>query len=237
MDKSEVYLEKFKQLEDVVRSTYNIKESDSITYYLTGQTKYKSFADEIRYCQKVRNLLAHEVKVNGSFAVDASDEMIRFIENLTNSILNQPRCFDIQIKLKDVCRCSLSDSVKEAIAIMREKMFTHIPILDENEKVIGVFDENSVFTYIANEEIVSIDDSLTFKDIQDYISIENREMESFVFVKPTTYVEELEEMIEDAFDKGLRVGLAFVTLNGTSSDKLQGIITPWDIINSSAEYH
>ena len=101
-----------------------------------------------------------------------------------------------------------------------------------NEKLhgFGVFDENSVFTYIADEEIVAIDESLTFADVQKHLSLEGREMESFVYVKATSYVDELEEKIESAFNMGKRIGLAFVTASGSNKDKLQGIITPWDII-------
>ena len=56
-------------------------------------------------------------------------------------------------------------------------------------------------------------------------------MESFVFVKSDSYVEELEDEIQKAFNKGRRIGIAFVTANGKKDESLQGIITPWDIIS------
>lgn len=233
MDNSEIFLEKFKQLEEAVRTTYRIREADSITYYLTGQVKYKRFADELKYCQKVRNFLVHENKINDQFAVDASDAMIKFIDDLIAAILNQPKCSDIQIKLRDVYWRGMQDTVKQTMSVMRQKLYTHVPILDVNGKVLGVFDENSVFMYLADQEIVSVDDTLRFSDIREYLSTSNREMETFVFVKPSVYVEELETIVEKAFDKGQRVGLAFVTASGKPNDRLQGIITPWDMINAN----
>lgn len=230
MDKTGMFIEKYKHLEDVVRMTYNLHESDSISFYLTGQVKYARFANEIRYCQKVRNFLVHEKKVNDNFAVEVSESMLGFINSLIDSIVNQPRCSDVQIKFRDIYWRSINDTVNETMAVMRDKLFTHVPILDDTGKVIGVFDENAMFTYIAEEGIVSIDDELCFSDIQEHLSIANREMETFVFVSPNTYVEELESIIEDSFKKGQRVGVAFVTASGKSSDRLQGIITPWDII-------
>ena len=227
---SEIFLEKYKQLEEVVRSTCKLGDGDSISFYLSGQSKYKRFADDIRYCQKVRNLLCHEKKVNDSFAVEASASMIEFIEKLIDNIRKRPKCCDIQIKFDNVCWRSLNDTVKDTMTEMRNKLFTHIPILNDDGCVIGVFDENSVFTYIADEEIVAIDETLKFSDIQKYLSLEDREMESFVYVKATSYVDELEEKIESAFNLSKRIGLAFVTASGSNKDKLQGIITPWDII-------
>lgn len=116
------------------------------------------------------------------------------------------------------------------MAVMRERGFTHVPILDDNGAVIGVFDENSVFTYIADEKIVSIDDGLKFSDIQKHLSIEGREMEEFIFVKADSYVVELERLVENAFLKGRRIELALVTASGSPKEKLRGIITPFDII-------
>ena len=233
MDKTKIFLEKYKHLEDVVRVTYNLREDDSISFYLTGQVKYARFANELRYCQRVRNFLVHEKKVNDNFAVEVSESMLNFIDMLVNNIVNQPRCLDVQIKFRDVYWRSITDSVNETISVMRNKLFTHVPILDDKGVVLGVFDENSIFTYIADEGIVSIDEKLRFSDIKKYLSIEKREMEMFIFVKPNTYVEELESIIEDAFKKGQRVGLAFVTSSGNSMDRVQGIITPWDIIKVS----
>ena len=102
MDKSEIFIEKYKHLEDAVRITYNLREADSISFYLTGQAKYARFTDELRYCQKVRNFLVHEKKVNDNFAVEVSESMLAFIDSLIDSIVNQPRCADVQVKFRDI---------------------------------------------------------------------------------------------------------------------------------------
>ena len=49
----------------------------------------------------------------------------------------------------------------------------------------------------------------------------------------TSYVEELENIIESYFKKGKRAGITFLTQNGKPNERLQGIITPWDIISAS----
>ena len=233
MGNSEIYLDKYKHLEEAVRTVYRIKESDSISYFLSVQPKYKHLADKIRYCQKVRNLLVHEVKIEDEFTVTPSDAMIRFIDRLIARIINLPRCYDIQVKIGDVYWRGLSDSVKEAVLVMKNRMFTHIPILDDRGVVIGVFDENSVFSYIADQEIVSIDEELRFSDIEKYISLDGRETETFVFVRGDSYVDDLEDTVEEAYSKGERVGIAFVTPNGRRDERIQGIITPFDIIKAS----
>ena len=230
MNNVEIFLDKYKQLEEVVRSSYNLKNEDSISYYLIKQDKYKKHRDELKYGQDVRNLLSHKKKLNNNFAVEPSPQMIEFIDNLISSIKNRKKCRDIQIKKKDVYWETINGNVKAAMHKMNECTFTHIPILNNDGVVIGVFDENSIFNYLANEEIVEINNELLFKDIEKYISLYNREMEEFIFIDPNKYVEELEHEIEERFNEQRRIGMAFVTLNGKSDGNLQGIITPWDII-------
>ena len=80
MTNADIFIDKYKQLEEVVRSTYHLKDNDSISFYLSGQVKYQRFKDDIKYCQDVRNLLSHKKKLNNSFAVEPNKQMIEFID-------------------------------------------------------------------------------------------------------------------------------------------------------------
>lgn len=55
-------------------------------------------------------------------------------------------------------------------------------------------------------------------------------MKEFVFIKAAEYVDELEDRVEQAFCKGKRVGMAFLTADGGQTSPLFGIVTTWDII-------
>lgn len=230
MDNSKLYIEKFKQLEAVVRKTYRLPEQDSISYFLKNKDKFSRYYDDISFCQEVRNFMQHKKKVNDRFAIEPNDAMLAFIEQLINKVENRPQCKDICIKSQNIEWRSLSDSVKATIKVMREKVYTHIPII-ENGVLIGVFDENSLFNYVAENEIVDVDEKLCFSDIRKYLSIRGREMEEFLFVKSTMYVDDLEKEIQKYFSKNKRVGIAFLTANGREDEPIQGIITPWDIIS------
>ena len=232
MTNADVFIEKYKLLEEAVRSTYHLEDGDSISYYLRGQAKYQRYRNEIKYCQDVRNLLSHKKKVDDRFAVEPSQQMIWFIDRLIEQIKNRARCCDVQIGIQKVYWQPINGSVKASMKMMRENLYTHIPILEDG-RVIGVFDENSVFNYLADEEIVAIEDNLTFENIRDYISLNGREMEEFLFFKSASYVDELEKEFDKALQKGKRIGVAFLTQTGKASDKLQGIITPWDMIAAS----
>lgn len=230
MDNSQLYIEKYKELEAVVRKTYGLPEQDFIAYFLKKQDKFNKYYDDISFCQEVRNFMQHKKKINGRFAIEPNEAMLTFIEQLIARVASRTQCRDICIKFRDIEWRSLSDSVKATIKVMRQKVYTHIPII-ENGILIGVFDENSLFNYVAENEIVDVDDKLCFADIRQYLSIHGREMEEFLFVKATMYVDDLEKEIQKYFAKNKRVGIAFLTVNGRENEPIQGMITPWDIIS------
>ncbi len=229
MDNATVFIEKYKKLEAVVRSVYNLREEESIAYYLKNRTEFKKYSDEIAYCQRLRNFMQHETKIGGKFSVVPSDEMVAFIDSLIDKIKDRPKCMEACVKFKDIYWCSYSSGVKLAIKAMRERRYTHVPIL-ENGRVVGVFDENSLFNYVADNGLVDVDDKLKFKDIKQYLSLEDRELESFIFIKSSLYVEEIEDIFQKNFNQKKRIGVAFVTNNGRPDEPLQGLITPWDIL-------
>ena len=208
MTQADLFIEKYKQLEKVVRETYGIKHEESISYCLTHQGKFQKYKDDIRYCQDVRNWLQHNRKINSEFAISPNEAVIQFIESLIQRIQNRPRCIDIAIKIDSVYTETLSGSVKNTILKMREHLYTHIPIVADNV-VIGVFDENSIFNYLATEQIIGIDDPLTFNDIRNYLRLDDREMEDFEFVSCNMYLDELEDKFETSFRKGKRIGMVF----------------------------
>lgn len=225
------YINKYIQLEKTVRKTYNLRKRDSISYFLSHKENFKELHYDIQYCQDVRNWLQHNKKINKDFAITPNDVMIDFIDSLIERIKSRSKCPDICIKVNDVYYQNIDGNIQTTIKAMRENCFTHIPILKDNI-VVGIFDENSVFNYIADNKIVMIDSKLKFSDIKQYLSIDDREMESFVFMPYDSYVEKLEDLIEMEFKKGKRIGMALLTSDGNKASPLMGIITPWDIIQS-----
>lgn len=234
MTQAELYIEKYKTLEKVVRDTYGLNYADSISYFLAQQAKFNKYKDDIKYCQDVRNWLQHNKKINSQFAISPNDAILQFIDSLILKIKTRPKCIDVAIKIDSVYTETLRGNVKSTIVEMRKHLFTHIPIIRDGA-VIGVFDENSIFNYLAAEQIICIDDDLTFGEIQNYIQLDDREMESFEFISCNMYLDELQEYFEKAFKKRKRIGMVFLTSDAKRTSPLQGIITAWDILAADSE--
>lgn len=229
MGNVEVYIEKYKELEGAVRSTYHLADEDSISYYLTKQDKYRNDRDEIKYCQEIRNLLQHKKKVNNTDLVEPTGEAIAYITSLIARVKNRKKCCDICVDYKNIFRKSYGDKVKDTMRVMHEKAYTCVPIM-EGKRVVGAFDANALFEYLAAEGKVEIDEDLTFNDIREYLSIDTRDTEEFLFFGSRKLVDDLEDEFEKSFRRGKRIAAVFLTPYGTRNEDIRGMVTAWDVL-------
>ena len=49
MNNTDIYIEKYKELEKAVRNAYGLNKQDSISYYLTNQPRFSRYKDDIQY--------------------------------------------------------------------------------------------------------------------------------------------------------------------------------------------
>lgn len=232
MSNAEIYIETYKKLEETVRSVYRLKESDSISWHLRGMQEFQADAEEIKYCQEVRNLLQHRKKLGGGYPVSPSNEMIRFVEDLIERVRKRPKCMDICITFSGLYWATAQGSVRKVLQDMRTRGFTQVPILDK-KRVIGVFDRTSLFDYLADQKGEGLSENLTFEDMMEYLALDRRKTEIFTFHPKDLYVDELQDVFEAQYRKGRRISSAFLTKTGKPSEPLIGMITPWDILGKA----
>ncbi len=231
MNNTDLFLDKYKELEAAVKLKYGLSRGESVINFLKRKTPYSIYSAEIQCCAELRNLLAHNPKIGGSYVAEPSQKTLDFLDFLLNKVQNRPRCKDISVKYKDIYRQTMQGSVQKAMTVMKNHRFSHVPIV-ENQRLVGVFDKNSIFSYLTNKGVECINNlnALTFADIEQYVSLKHRTDLDFVFARSNMYVDELEDIFERALENGKRISLVFLTATGSKNEPLQGIVTPWDII-------
>lgn len=229
MSNADVFIEKYKELESIARRTYNISNGESISRVLIG--KFPAKGGKMRCCAEIRNICSHEQRIAGRYPIEPDEELILFLEDMINRVKNRPRCANIATLRNDMYTRTLNDSVRDTMTVMREKNYTHVPIL-ENERVIGIFDENSLFEFIADDKegIFELGPETIFADIKEHLRIDNREMEIFQFHKYNDYADVVKDIFNTAADEGKRLGMIFFTQNGRQDEALIAIVTPWDVL-------
>lgn len=228
MGNTEIFLDKYRQLESAIRAEYRIDSNTSPVYYLMNSPSFRSIRAELDYCREVRNLLSHTPKINQGFGVEPSKELITLLDETIHKIQNPVRARQIAIPRGSVLCKSLDDFVLPTMREMDEKVYTHVPIL-QNDVVCGVFSENTVLSYLVDEEIVCIDKTMRFSDLTNYLPLDKHRAESFRFASINAPIGEISELFERALKDTDRIGMVFLTSNGKPNEKLLGILTAWDI--------
>ena len=101
--------------------------------------------------------------------------------------------------------------------------------------MIGVFDERSLLQYVSrcSGNVFPPEGTLTFRDLEPYTSVSERNMRAFAFVSMNAYVDDVVALFEKRLEDGKRIRLVLLTNSGKPTDRLRGILTPWDIIAHS----
>ena len=234
MNTTEIFLDKYRELEVAVRYAYNLGKFDSAVSFLKKQKKFEYCRADIDYIADIRNLLSHNRKIDGEYAVQPSEQTIAFIDSIITEVQGRKKCRDICIRAEKILKKNLRGNVLDTIKTMHERNFTHVPIV-ENRRVIGVFSRNSIFSYVAENTACALagKQTLTFGDIKDYLALTGREKDDYIFIKSTMYTDELQEIFDEEDKKGRRIGLIFLTAHGTADEPLLGMLTPWDVVKNS----
>lgn len=230
MTNADEYIQKFKELESIVKETFGLNDWDSVTNFLSKRDEYRPFREEIKYCQEVRNLLQHKQKIGGEYPVEPTREMIDFLEQTINSLKNRKKCSEIMVPLNRLFFRRKNHSVRDALEQMRKIPSGHVPILDDKEKVSGVFTAVSFLNLMADRRGEPLPADFYFEDAEKYVVFDHHDSEVYRFVKGSLYVDELKDIFEHTYSGGKRLAMVFVTDNGKADGKLLGTISPWDIL-------
>lgn len=230
MTNADEYIQKFKELESIVKDTFGLNDWDSVTNFLSKRDEYRPFREEIKYCQEVRNLLQHKQKIGGEYPVEPTREMINFLERTIDSLKNRKKCSEIMVPLDRLFYKKCSDSVKGTLGKMTKIPTGHVPVVDERGKVFGVFTAVSFLHIIADKKGEPLGQNYSFEDAKKYISLNYHSSEVYRFVKNSLYVDELKNIFEQTYSGGKRLSMVFVTTNGKDDGKLLGTISPWDVL-------
>lgn len=231
---TEKFLQLYKQLEFDGRRLFfpDSKEGDNIIGRLLNTTHLKRFKEELDYCRVVRNFLTHNPKVNGVYPIIPSNEMVSLLEKCVNIINNPPRALEFAITADKILTADVDEPVLSIISMMNRFTYTHIPIF-KGDKLIGIFSDNTVYSYLCNEKRIKITDDTKIAVFEKYINLDEHINEYFEFVPKSTMLYEIEELFKYNYKNKRQklLSVVYITENGKRDEKILGMLTPWDILS------
>ena len=229
-DSISIFRDLCNRFEDLVRIKYKVKDEEGAFYILSNQKEYKKFEKDINLIRKIRNLLSHgECKIEGKIAIEINENIIEKLKEIISLLENPPLVTSRYIT--EMFVVDLEEKLEKLIKIMNEKKISHVPVLDKDKKLIGVFSENTIFSKLSEDEIIEIGKEYKVKDYEKYIKLENHSSEYFDFIKRNEELALAQNLFNKSIKKDKKLVMLFVTENGKKTEKILGIITPWDLLD------
>ena len=225
-----IFRELCNKFEDLVRIKYKVTDEEGAFYILSNQKEYKKFEKDINLIRKIRNLLSHgECKVEGKTAIEINENIIEKLKEIISLLENPPLVASRYIT--EMFVVDLEEKLENLIKAMNEKKISHVPVLDKDKKLVGVFSENTIFSKLSEDEIIEIGKEYKVKDYEKYIKLENHSSEYFDFIKRNEELASAQNLFNKSIKKDKKLVMLFVTENGKKTEKILGIITPWDLLD------
>ncbi|NLA85224.1 MAG: CBS domain-containing protein [Clostridiales bacterium] len=224
----------YNEIDEYMRRELNqdkwISHSELIRRMARTNKVFKAYMDDLLSYARLRNAIVHNPeKRNAHPIADPHDYVIEKYKKIRDSVLSPAIALDtIAVRSENIYTASLDDKVLDVMLTMNKYAYTYVPII-EDERLIGVFSENTVFSYIVNTGNVLLDKDAKIKEFSKFIPIDKHESESFAFVSRGTPVIDIEDMFAKELRQGKRLAVVFITDTGDPDEKLLGLITAWDI--------
>ena len=204
------------KFEDLVRIKYEVKDEEGAFYILSNQKEYKKFEKDINLIRKIRNLLSHgECKVEGKVTIKINENIIEKLKEIISLLENPPLVTSRYIT--EMFVVDLEEKLKNLIKTMNEKKISHVPVLDKDKKLIGVFSKNTIFSKLSEDEIIEIGKEHKVKDHEKYIKLENHSSEYFNFIKRNEESASAQNLYNKSIKKDKKLVMLFVIENSKKS--------------------
>jgi len=185
----------------------------------------KLYRNDLKYFGELRNHISHGLKVNEYIFAIPTEKAIEKLSNFVEKVVEPPLC--VEFFKKEVYSVSTNDLFKDLLSSMKKKGYTYVPVYDLKEKFLGIVTESGILQWLSDQ---MLDDN--FLDLTK-VRIEHLPISTsskdYIFVSAHTNIYQADEIFSQRKMKGRGLGAMFITQNGTSDEKIIGIISGNDV--------
>ncbi len=193
------------------------------------------YESELRSVGQLRNSLVHNpVSEAASPMAYPHPALVAWYKTVRDMLTKPTSALSIAVPGNKIYTASPTTNLHEVLQKMSDHTFTHVPII-KDDKMVGIFSENTLLTYLADNGEAIILKDMTMADFAGYLPLKSHKGEEFVFLPRTAGVGEVYDVFSEAIKVRHRIGMVFITQNGKESEKPLGIITAWDLASPEFE--
>ena len=226
MNRNELFLEYYRQLEDILEQHYPKNGTDTSSVYLYERHVRGEKGRKITILREARNFLSHTPKFDNTDVVEVSNEVIVHIKELLKDLMKPQTASDCCTKFESLLWAEINTDITAIMEEMIAKGYSHVPILNKDRCLVGVFNESVIFScwLHGKERPERILDILDLKRLEKQLSV------GYDFIHQNALIEEVRSLFELSEKGEKRNALLFVTKNGKLDEEVIGVMTPRDVM-------
>lgn len=230
MDNAEMFLDSYKRLEEelIRRYEYDEKYGSPVVRFINDK-EGKQFRDKLDLCREIRNFLSHHSELDGEPAVQPSPSIITFLDEVRDYVCRPPLAMPFATQFCDILKTSPNQRVQPLMKKMQKLGFSHVPVL-ENGAMVGVFSIGTFFGYALKYGLTAMHDEMLIEDFRELLPPDRHENERFLFLPKDATLFEVRAAFEKKTQRSKRLAAVFLTDNGSLGGRVEGMLTPWDVI-------
>lgn len=194
----------------------------------------RNHREELKLYARLRNAIIHNPygdKID--IIADPHPEVVKKYAALRDRILDPPLAMEAAIPVKKIYSTSFEAVARDVMQVMANRIFSYVPVLDDNRRIMGIFSENTVFLYLARNEICAVDSKTRISEFAEYLPLNQHMGEYFEFLDNQATLDGAKDLFEKSLDQRKRLAAIFITGNGRPDGTLMGMITAWDIAGNN----
>lgn len=218
------FKEKFGEFEKYVKEKYGVNSLSDDVFDNEGLKDKKVLW---KHSRALRNILSHD---GGMDFANITPEKLEEFCNAVDKIMHPKKAIELCIKANAVYKATENEIAINVIKTMLDNNYTCTPIIDNEQKIIGVFSSHSLMLYInKNPEVVEDFSKITIKDLIDVCKLNCNNDIEYKFISKDVQEDSIRELFKKSYEQGKRLETIFITHNGSNQEKILGIITHWDL--------
>lgn len=229
MNNNDLFERLYNELEDCIREKYELPDNASAIYFYeskVSQDKSKHF----RMLRELRNYIVHDKRIDAFDPFIVTDEAISFLQKAIDQLKKPIRAMTICIQKHQILFARMSTPVIPLMKSMLERNISHVPVLDEEGILYGVYSGSTLFLSLTENPSSIIDSQTMIHAFKPYLPINQHIGERYWFIPKLMPLDEIIDLFGQTTQDGKKLKMLFVTENGKPTEKILGLITPWNVL-------
>lgn len=231
---SDRFIAAYNEIDSFMRKTLNADERTPHSVLINEMAKtnrvFLHYKEDLLTFARLRNAIVHNPYMEDADPIAEPHEfIINEYDVIKDKVLNPPMAIDVlAVRAEDIYITNLEASALDVMRVMHNENYTHVPVI-ESGRLIGVFSENTVFSYLASNGDVMLGKNTPINEFREFIPIGSHRSEYFEFASRNATVIDIEDIFRRDLKDKKRLGVVFITQNGYPGERILGMITAWDV--------